>query len=153
MPTQKTPQKSKRSAVKNVSVLKPKSKSNKSIATKKKIVSNKKKRSSKEKTEVVNEKNKESTEKRKKVVVKKNNIVEKKNMVVIRKKAHVHFEKHIFKDNVDDIMDDILEELAAKRIKRVVGGKKLPKNVPHIKFENISFHFEESVLKWKYVFH
>lgn len=106
-----------------------------------------------EKSEVVNENNKESAEKRKKVAVKKNNIVENKNMVVIRKKAHVHFEKHIFKDNVDDIMDDILEELAAKRIKRVVGGKKLPKNVPHIKLENISFHFEESVLKWKYVFH
>lgn len=49
--------------------------------------------------------------------------------MVKRKNAHVHSEKMILEDNVDDIPNEILQEIIMKRIKTVVGGKKLPQNV------------------------
>lgn len=67
--------------------------------------------------------------------------------MVKRKNAHVHSEKMILEDNVDDIPDEILQEIIMKRIKTVVGGKKLPQNIPPISLENIFFHFEENFIK------
>ena len=37
--------------------------------------------------------------------------------------------------------------------KRSVGGQKLPKNVPAARMDNVSFHREDGVLKWRYVYH
>jgi len=36
--------------------------------------------------------------------------------------------------------------------KIIVGGKKVPVNVPKAPFDNISFHYVESVQKWKFVY-
>lgn len=43
-----------------------------------------------------------------------------------------------------------MEECAAKRSK---AWKKLPKNVPSVLHDNVSFHSEESLVKWNYVYH
>ena len=37
--------------------------------------------------------------------------------------------------------------------KRSVGGQKLPKNIPAAPMDNVSFHKEDGVLKWRYVYH
>lgn len=40
-----------------------------------------------------------------------------------------------------------------KKSKKVVGGKNLPNSVPAVLMDNVSFHSEDSLLKWKYVYH
>lgn len=66
-------------------------------------------------------KNNKYEEKGKKVTIKKYPIAKNKNVLVKIKKA---LEKYVVEDDDTDILDDILE-LATKRSKRVVGGKKL----------------------------
>lgn len=44
-------------------------------------------------------------------------------------------------------------EKVAKKVKMSFGGKNLPKNILLSQLENVSFHFEEIVAKWKFVFH
>lgn len=39
-----------------------------------------------------------------------------------------------------------------KKRKKVLGGKKLSNNVLVVPLDNASFHSEESVLKWKYIY-
>lgn len=39
-----------------------------------------------------------------------------------------------------------------KKRKKVLRGKKLSDNVLVVPLDNVSFHSEESVLKWKYVY-
>lgn len=57
-------------------------------------------------------------------------------------------------ENVIDILDEYnLVEPFAKRMKKVIGGNKPPKNTFVVPFDNISFHSEESVSKWRFVFH
>lgn len=34
-----------------------------------------------------------------------------------------------------------------------VGGNKLPQNIPIVPLDKVSFHYEESITKWRYVFH
>ena len=34
-----------------------------------------------------------------------------------------------------------------------IGGKKIPTNVPIVILDNVSFHSEESMLKWKNAYH
>lgn len=34
-----------------------------------------------------------------------------------------------------------------------IEGKKLPKSTPHVPFENVSFNYEESIVKWNFVYH
>lgn len=44
-------------------------------------------------------------------------------------------------------------EQAKKRVKVSIGRNKLSKNIPPIPFDNVSFNYEESVAKWKFVYH
>ncbi|XP_057444308.1 uncharacterized protein LOC130736499 [Lotus japonicus] len=45
-----------------------------------------------------------------------------------------------------DVPDIVLAE------KKKFAGRCIPKNVPDAPLENVSFHYEENVLKWKYVY-
>lgn len=60
--------------------------------------------------------------------------------------------KEVVEVDVTNIDDDILIS-TAKRNKRVVEGKKLSQNIHVVPLDNVSSHSDESVLKWKYVFH
>lgn len=51
-------------------------------------------------------------------------------------------------NNLDDIMIPLL-----KKNKKIVGGKNIPINVPIAHLNNVSFHYKESFLKWKFVYH
>lgn len=72
--------------------------------------------------------------KEKRVVVGK--LVGKKKSSPKRKKAHV----------VEDVEEDVVNNLndivvpSNKKIKKIVGGKKIPDNVPVVPLENILFH-------------
>lgn len=55
-------------------------------------------------------------------------------------------------DDLSEILHDIMVP-AFKKNKKVLGGKKIPTNVLISPLENVSFHYEESVLKWKYSYH
>lgn len=107
----------------------------------------KKKRNTKKKSKVL--KKKESTKNGKKIAVKKHATTKKKNLVVKRKKDLV---KYLVEETVVDIRGDILES-TTKRSNIVVGGKKLPQIVRVVPLDNVSFHYKENVLKWKYIFH
>ncbi|KAI5427666.1 hypothetical protein KIW84_032903 [Lathyrus oleraceus] len=47
------------------------------------------------------------------------------------------------KDGNEDTSEDLNED----------GKKKLPKSTPHVPFENVSFNYEESIVKWNFVYH
>lgn len=42
---------------------------------------------------------------------------------------------------------------ADKKLKKIVDGNKIPTNVSIASLYNMYFHYEESVLKWKYLYH
>lgn len=66
-----------------------------------------------------------------------------------RKKAP---EVEVIEEYVNFNSDDFLF-LMNKKSKKVVRGNKFPDNVLTVPLENVSFHYEVSVLKWKYVYH
>lgn len=51
------------------------------------------------------------------------------------------------------IKDVALSKRSDKKSKKIVGGKKIPKHVYISPLDNMSFHFKEGVLKWKYLYH
>lgn len=53
-------------------------------------------------------------------------------------------------EDVEDNLDNIMVPLVKKSIKKI-DGKKIPLNIHML--DNISFHYEESVLKWNYMYH
>lgn len=58
--------------------------------------------------------------------------------------------------DVEDGMENNLEYILVpflKKNKKIVGRNKIHTNVPTAPMDNVSFHFEESVLKWKFVYH
>lgn len=63
--------------------------------------------------------------------------------------------------SISDILGDICEEEEEKErvskhfkiAKHSISGNKLPKFVSFVLLENIFFHSEENVIKWKFVFH
>lgn len=66
--------------------------------------------------------------------------------------------EHNVKDHVSDFFDeikneDILVEPTSKIFKKVFGGNELPKNIHVVPFDDISFHSEKIMAKWKFVFH
>lgn len=58
----------------------------------------------------------------------------------------------IFKEDMDDTMGNIKISHVNKN-KKIVGGKKIPFDVPLAHMDKVSFHSKEFVLKWKYVYH
>lgn len=54
-------------------------------------------------------------------------------------------------EDVYHIIDGMVVHLLNKNNK-IVDGKKISANVPTSPLDNVSFHFEESVLKWKFVY-
>lgn len=58
----------------------------------------------------------------------------------------------VVEEDVDDILNDIMVS-PVKKYKKIVRGKKIPSDVPLVPMDKVSFHYEESVLKWKYVYH
>lgn len=62
---------------------------------------------------------------------------------------------HIKEDIVEDVennFDDILVP-PYKKSKKIIGGKNILTNVPTTTLYNVSFNSEESVFKWKFVYH
>lgn len=41
-------------------------------------------------------------------------------------------------------------EPSGKKVKKVIGGKNIPKNVHVVPLENVTFHYKESVAKWNF---
>lgn len=59
-------------------------------------------------------------------------------------------------ENVTDFLYEILYENGeppAKRVKNVIGQKKISKIIHVAPLDNVSFKSEESVTKWKFIFH
>lgn len=63
-------------------------------------------------------------------------------------------------EDAEDILSDIQEEEEFSHhknlslvTKKSVKGQKLPKNVPQASLDNVSFHTEDRVGKWRYAFH
>ncbi|MCH82682.1 envelope-like protein [Trifolium medium] len=54
-------------------------------------------------------------------------------------------------DSESDVPEDALDIATTGRKK--IGGKRVPENIPPVPLDNISFHSEENVQKWKYVAH
>lgn len=52
-----------------------------------------------------------------------------------------------YETNEEEYVLDMMHTL-----RRKVGGKRVPVNIPYAPMDNVSFHFETSVQKWKYVF-
>lgn len=55
-------------------------------------------------------------------------------------------------EDVEDNQDNIMV-LLLKKNRKFIGGKKIPTNFSVSPLENVSFQSEESVMKWKYVYH
>lgn len=94
-----------------------------------------------------------TNEKKKKVVVNKKPNAEKKNIIVKINKVVACTGENNVEDDVSNLVDDIVDEHDAKGIIKVFGGKKLHKNTHVVPLNNVSFHFKESVAKWKFIFH
>lgn len=59
-------------------------------------------------------------------------------------------------DIVEEYEDDILDNIVVcpmNKNRKIVGGKKIPYDISLAPMDKIYFHFEESVLKWNYVYH
>ena len=50
-----------------------------------------------------------------------------------------------------DVEDDV-QDFEPPIHKRKIGGKKIPSNVPVVPLDNVSFHTERSVQKWRFVY-
>lgn len=57
----------------------------------------------------------------------------------------------ITEDDVDDILNNIVVSSIQKK-RNIIGGKKIPTNMHVARMDKVSFHYEESMLKWKYVY-
>ena len=78
----------------------------------------------------------------------------KEKMGMIKKRGKKPAETHMSPINeVPDVDEE--EPVISLGIgnKRSVGGQKLPKNIPATPLDNVSFHKEDGVLKWRYVYH
>lgn len=52
-----------------------------------------------------------------------------------------------YSESETDVEDDVQNIVPSFR--RKVDGKKLPMNIPYTPLDNVSFHFESSVQRWK----
>lgn len=69
----------------------------------------------------------------------------------ISKNNEIHDGSAFFNEGVTK--DGGLSKRPEKNSKKIVGGQKIPTNVYIAPLDNVSFHCEESVLKWKYLYH
>lgn len=101
------------------------------------------------------ERKKTNAEKKKKNTENEEKKKSNKNKVLKRKKSDPSIAKHNIEEHLNDIMYDIEEnedivEQVVKHIKFVkisIEGKKLPKNIPLVLLDNVTFHSKESVAK------
>lgn len=133
----KTPQNPKKTIERDVSIIKSKRNGKKSFANKKESCRKNKKRSSMKMSIVLSEKNKKENEKKKKTNAKTKSTNEKKSSTIKRKKHVARPNKNV----EDDIMKDIMDETSAKRMEKVVGSKKLRKNIHVVPLDNMYFNF------------
>jgi hypothetical protein len=52
-------------------------------------------------------------------------------------------------DSEEDVEADVQDIMAYE--KNRIGGRMIPANIPSAPMDNISFHYEESVHKWRFV--
>ncbi|KAK2436082.1 hypothetical protein QL285_021096 [Trifolium repens] len=64
-----------------------------------------------------------------------------------KKKSHKKFRRAAIPDL--DVVHDVPNIVSTG--KKKIGGKIIPQNVPDVPMDNISFHFNESAQKWKFV--
>lgn len=69
-----------------------------------------------------------------------------------KKKLNTKRKIYYVLEDVEDIQDNIMV-LPLKKNRKIIGGKKIPTNFFVSPLENVSFQYEESVMKWKYVYH
>ena len=53
---------------------------------------------------------------------------------------------------VEQDVEDDAQDLEPPSQKRKIGGKKIPSNVPAAPLDNVSFHTDMSVQKWRFVY-
>ncbi|XP_057432382.1 uncharacterized protein LOC130725146 [Lotus japonicus] len=77
--------------------------------------------------------------------------------VASKRQKMTNFKRKVHKDNATPVVDetptvelDKTDTGSAARKRKI--GKRIPENVPAASLDNISFHSEESVGKWKYVY-
>ncbi|CAI8602437.1 unnamed protein product [Vicia faba] len=128
----------KKRAKKKKLVLKPKKN-----PTKKSTTPNKKKKTAKKNDYVTKKKWSEGNKFFVEKSTSKNKFVQKRNTVL---------EVEVVEEDVNKNLDDMLVPLN-KKSKKVMGSKKYFDNVPIAPLVNVSFYSEESVLKWKHVYH
>lgn len=74
----------------------------------------------------------------------------------MKKKATPKIKVVLAVEGVEEDMEDNLDNIMApllKKNRKVTGDKKIPTYIIVAPLDNISFHFEEIVLKWKNVYH
>lgn len=58
----------------------------------------------------------------------------------------------IIEDDVGKILDNIMAS-PVKKNRNILGGKKIPSNIFVSPMDKVYFRYEESMLKWKYMYH
>lgn len=56
-------------------------------------------------------------------------------------------------EDVEHNLDDIVVPYPHEKIKKIIGGNKIHVNVPTTPLENVSFHSDESVINWNFVYY
>lgn len=87
--------------------------------------------------------------KKKKVVTVSEKPEGKKKLYTKRK---IYYVVEDVEEDVEDNQDNIMV-LPLKKNRKIISGKKIPTNFSISPLENVSFQSEESVMKWKYVYH
>ena len=87
----------------------------------------------------------------KKTVQKKKSTTKKKKYVI--KKTPTVKRKHVEISSSDsDVGQDVTDIMPSSQ-RRKITGKKVPANIPAAPLDNISFHFESSAQRWRFVYH